>query len=330
MTEAGNANSTTIVQSRKLFRVLTLDGGGAKGFYTLGVLKEIELMTGCPLHESFDLVYGTSTGAIIATLLALGYTVDQVHDLYRTHVPTIMKHRLRRGRTAALSRLAETVFKKHTPEDFKTGIVIVATHWLKEKPMLFKSDSGLLHGRKASYVPFHGVSIADAVQASCSAFPFFSRKFVQTGSGDKIELIDGGFCANNPALYAIADAVAALKKNLADIRLVSIGVGVYPQPSLKLWNWSSWKTWLIKKLPSVQLLQKTLEINTQSMDQIREILFRDIPTVRINDTFSTPSLATDLLEHDLDKLNSLRQQGRESFGKHENNLRAYLLANPYT
>jgi len=52
-------------------RILALDGGGAKGFYTLGVLKEIEAMLGCPLHERFDLVFGTSTGAIIAALIAL-------------------------------------------------------------------------------------------------------------------------------------------------------------------------------------------------------------------------------------------------------------------
>jgi predicted acylesterase/phospholipase RssA len=49
-------------------RILSLDGGGAKGFYTLGVLKEIEAMLGCPLHTRFDLIFGTSTGAIIATL----------------------------------------------------------------------------------------------------------------------------------------------------------------------------------------------------------------------------------------------------------------------
>jgi patatin-like phospholipase/acyl hydrolase len=50
--------------------VLSLDGGGAKGFYTLGVLKEIEAMLGEPLWERFDLIFGTSTGAIIAALLA--------------------------------------------------------------------------------------------------------------------------------------------------------------------------------------------------------------------------------------------------------------------
>lgn len=33
----------------KIFRVLSLDGGGAKGFYTLGALKEIEALS--PLRE---------------------------------------------------------------------------------------------------------------------------------------------------------------------------------------------------------------------------------------------------------------------------------------
>ncbi len=44
------------------FPVLSLDGGGAKGFYTLGVVAEIEAMLGQPLHTRFDLIFGTSTG----------------------------------------------------------------------------------------------------------------------------------------------------------------------------------------------------------------------------------------------------------------------------
>jgi hypothetical protein len=47
--------------SSTFLRVLTLDGG-AKGFYTLGVLKEIGAMLGCPVHRKFDLVFVTSTG----------------------------------------------------------------------------------------------------------------------------------------------------------------------------------------------------------------------------------------------------------------------------
>ena len=66
------SNLTAEYEKDGLFRILCLDGGGAKGFYTLGVLKEIEGMLGCPLHKRFDLVFGTSTGAIIAALIALG------------------------------------------------------------------------------------------------------------------------------------------------------------------------------------------------------------------------------------------------------------------
>lgn len=84
--------------------------------------------------------------------------------------------------------------------------------------------------------------------------------------------------------------------------------------------------WLAKKyLVSVQLLQKTLEINTQSMDQLREILFQDVPTIRISETFERPEMATDLMEHDLNKLNILRQRGGESFAKREVELKNFLM-----
>ncbi|WP_309601074.1 patatin-like phospholipase family protein [Burkholderia multivorans] len=301
-------------------RILSLDGGGAKGFYTLGVLREIEAMVGRPLCDCFDLIFGTSTGAIIASLLALGYQVDQIHELYKAHVPTVMAQRSPAGRTAALAKLATEVFGEKTFDEVKTGIGIVATRWLTEKPMIFKADVGQAHGRKGTFVPGFGVAMADAVQASCSAYPFFERKFVTTSTGDRVELIDGGYCANNPTLYAIADAVLALGVSHGDIRVVSVGVGVYPEPKPSL------KMWLAKKyLVSVQLLQKTLEINTQSMDQLRSLLFREVPTIRISDTFERPEMATDLMEHNLEKLNLLRQRGSESFAARETQLREFLL-----
>lgn len=73
---------TDIVQAKIPYRILSLDGGGAKGFYTLGVLAEIEGLIGCRLCEKFDLVFGTSTGAIIASMIALGMTVDEIHTNY--------------------------------------------------------------------------------------------------------------------------------------------------------------------------------------------------------------------------------------------------------
>lgn len=312
--------STGNKEPNDLCRILSLDGGGAKGFYTLGVLKEIEAMVGCPLYRRFDLVFGTSTGAIIAVLIALGYEIDQIHELYKQHVPTVMSCRTRATRTEALARLTRAVFADETFAKVKTGVGVVAARWMTERPMIFKGSVQQAHGSRATFVPGFGVSIADAVQASCSAYPFFERKIVTTAAGDRIELIDGGYCANNPTLYAVADAVVALEKERGDLRVVNVGVGVYPQPKKLL-------MWLIKKLPfnSIELLQKTLEINTQSMDQLRTILFKDVPTIRISDTFERPEMATDLLEHDLDKLNILRQRGRESFASREDQLKQFLM-----
>jgi len=299
-------------------RILALDGGGAKGFYTLGVLKEIEAMLGCHLYKRFDLVFGTSTGAIIAALIALGYEIDQIHELYKAHVPKVMACRTAATRTSALQSLAKEVFKDKSFENVLTGIGIVATRWMTERPLIFKGNVAQAHGRKGTFQPGFGVSIADAVQASCSAYPFFERKIVTTSAGDKIELLDGGYCANNPTLFAIADATVALKKERKDIRVVNVGVGIYPEPKPGL------LMKIAKKWLAVQLLQKTLEINTQSLDQLRDILFKDIATIRISDTFERPEMATDLMEHNLDKLNILRQRGSESFAARETQLREFL------
>src|SRR5258708_6265454 len=122
-------------------RILSLDGGGAKGFYTLGVLNEIEAMIAPRrLSDHFDLIFGTSTGAIIAALLGLGYTVAEVHKLYRTHVPTVMKPWRASAKTAALRRLASEVFGDKSFNNCLTGVGIVAARWLEERPMIFKPD----------------------------------------------------------------------------------------------------------------------------------------------------------------------------------------------
>jgi uncharacterized protein len=295
------------------FRILSLDGGGAKGFYSLGVLREIEAMVDKPLHQAFQLVFGTSTGAIIAALIALGFSVDEIHTLYRDHVPRIMQRKSPSEKSKALAELAKEVFGDTLFDMVKTGVGIVTTKWGFERPMIFKGSITQAHGRMGTFVPGFGVTIADAVQASCSAYPFFDRKVVTTAAGDDVELVDGGYCANNPTLYAIADATRALGRDPTNLRVVSVGVGNYPEPKASFFSQMRWAKYLL----SVQLLQKTLEINTQSMDQLRVILFNHVPTVRISDTFEKPDMATDLFEHDLTKLNMLRQRGMESFATRE-------------
>ena len=305
---------------RKPYRILSLDGGGAKGFYSLGVLREIEGMMDAPLHDTFDLVFGTSTGAIIAALICLGYPVDDIHRLYKEHVPRIMQKKTPGEKSKALSDLAEEVFGDAMFDAVKTAVGIVATKWVIERPMIFKASVAQAHGRIGTFVPGFGVRIGDAVQASCSAYPFFERKTLETAAGDHVELVDGGYCANNPTLYAIADATNALGLPPSELRVVSVGVGAYPEPKKPFFSKMRWAKYLL----SVQLLQKTLEINTNSMDQLRSILYKGVPTIRISNEYTQPEMATDLFEHDLTKLSILRQRGVDSFAAVENDLKNLL------
>lgn len=327
MTQSDAASFDTVMQSSgdRVCRILALDGGGAKGFYTLGVLSEIEAMVNHALCESFDLIFGTSTGAIIAALLARGDSVADVQSLYKAHVPIIMKSKNTSERTDALRTSAHKVFGQSQSDIFKTGIGIVATNWSDERPMIFKAFVGQSHGSKGSFQPFFGCCVADAIIASCSAYPFFKTHIVRKSNGDSVELADGGFCANNPALYAIADATLALKYSHENLRVVSIGVGSYPTPSVwkrarrLVTNWA-----LMRHVPGSDFLQKVLSTNTYSMEVLRTILFEDVPTIRIDDTYTEPLMATDLLEHDLTKLNRLTQKGRLSFRDHERRLSDFL------
>lgn len=308
-----------MVEVSPICRILSLDGGGAKGFYTLGVLAEVEAMLPHPIHESFDIIFGTSTGSIIATLLATGKTVKEIHGLYCEHVPEIMRAKKAGERTRRLREVGEAVFGDDGFDTVLTGLGIVSTKWQLETPMIFKSRQTQAHGRRATFVPGFGCTLADAVEASCSAYPFFDRKIVTTENGNEVELFDGGYAANNPALYALADATGPLGFAPHDCRVLTIGCGQYPEPR------QGFIARQIKSFLPVQLLQKTLEVNTASMDQLRQLLFSNVPTVRVSDTFDKPEMATDMFEHDRKKLNLLRQQGGQSFGRKEKEIQALLL-----
>jgi len=308
------------ISVKKPCRVLSLDGGGAKGFYTLGALKEVEALVGAPLCETFDLIYGTSTGAIIAALLGLGKSVDEIECLYRLRVVEVMGELWPHKKTAALEALAKEVFEEHRFDAFKTDMGIVGTRWEDDRPMIFKTNPGQAFTGSTSFEPGFGCTIADAVVGSCSAYPFFLKKMVTTGRGDRVEVRDGGFVANNPTLHAIADATESIGNARENIRVVSVGVGEYPAPKLPATSVRKW----LSKWPTVKFSQKLLEINTQSMDQLCRVLFRGVPIVRINTKYTHPEMATDMLESNVEKLVKLWSRGRDSAREQEVQLKQYL------
>ena len=82
-------------------RLLALDGGGILGIITLGILREIERQLADASGEGdafrlgryFDYVGGTSTGAIIATGLAVGMSVSDLIDFYKRAGPLMFERR---------------------------------------------------------------------------------------------------------------------------------------------------------------------------------------------------------------------------------------------
>jgi patatin-like phospholipase/acyl hydrolase len=216
--------------------VLSLDGGGAKGFYTLGALNEIEALIGGKLCTKFDLIFGASTGAIIAALLGLSYAVEDIKALYSDHVVKVMGRWLPSRKSAALEVLAAEVFGEQRFDSFRTRVGIVGTRWDDERPIIFKTHADQAYTGAATFQPGFGATIGDAVVGSCSAYPFFSRKFVDVSGSARIQVGDRGYVANNPTLYTIADATELLGFAREEVRVVSIGVGEYPSPKLRMWK----------------------------------------------------------------------------------------------
>src|SRR5208282_823636 len=301
-----------------LFRVLSLDGGGSKGVYTLGVLKEVEAVAGKPLCEVFDLVFGTSTGSIIAALIALGRSIPDIETLYFELIPKIMSHRSREGRTTALKAEAERVFQKNTFSEFKVPIGIVCTNSDLERPMIFKSSIKQSHGRAATFKPGFGCTIAEAVVASSSAYPFFEMTTVKTENQGEPLLMDGGYVANNPTLFALADAHQAFQKNFAEIAVLSVGVGSYNEPQRSILHKLLFSFWPFRHIA------KMFNISSTTIDQLRVVLFPQVSCVRVSDAYPQPEYATVLLEADEAKLRKLFTLGRESYAKYEREIRATL------
>lgn len=65
--------------------ILQIDGGGIKGVLPATILTAVERDLGKPIHQIFDLITGTSTGAIIGGCLAAGVSAEQIRTVYVDH-----------------------------------------------------------------------------------------------------------------------------------------------------------------------------------------------------------------------------------------------------
>ena len=293
----------------KPYYILSLDGGGSLGVYTLGVLIELEQVLTKPLHCTFDLVYGTSTGAIIASMIALGDAVERtIYDRYFEIAPDVMGKRCSRSRSASLYQHAKAIYKDRTFDDFLIDIGIVCTDLERGRPLVFKKSQNQAAGRRHRFRSGFGCTIAEAVTASCAARPFFQKQKLDMPDHGSRELIDGGFVANNPTLFALSDALVSLKIPPARIRILSIGTGSYPMRSgpmvkaLKLFT------------PEILTLAAA---SSNTVATIRKLFFEHIQTLRVDTAFTDQQYKTNFLESKPRQLRKIFHLGRESFGDKE-------------
>src|SRR3954469_15921650 len=108
---AGMGTSEEHQQVTPPFRVLSLDGGGMRGIYTGAFLSRLTDQfarvrgeSALDLGRGFDLITGTSTGAIVGCALAVGRPMSEIVKMYRDHGRQIFPHRIK-GTGSALWRM---------------------------------------------------------------------------------------------------------------------------------------------------------------------------------------------------------------------------------
>lgn len=274
--------SDTSRRDRHLFgkgpkRILSLDGGGVRGIVSLAFLEKIEAevdaIEGRPtrLCDWFDLIGGTSTGAIIATALALGYRVAEIRRFYESLGPKIFKKSHLRivGWQAkfdarSLEReLAAIIGQRQLDSaDLQTGLCILlkrldtgSTWMVMNNPAsaFWETPDG------AAYTGNRYLPLADVVRASTAAPSFFDPEVIDISPGQPPGLfIDGGLTPHNNPVLMLLMAVLLPPYGLRwqtgpdELLIVSVGTGSFrPTMSAEQARHSSAMTLAIKSLSAM-------------------------------------------------------------------------------
>lgn len=213
------------------FRILSIDGGGIRGIYPAHILHCIEEHLQVKLYESFDMIAGTSTGAIIAAGITCGVPAVKIVDMYSKHGAGIFSKKSSYFPGRRLKSMFQPMFDSVYDARYLENVLadVFGDTRLGEitKPLLLPSTdigNGCVHVLKSGYskdfTRDNNVLVKDAVLASCSAPTYFDPHKL-----DHYLLADGGLWANNPALAAVIDAQRRLGVSQSDIQVLTLGTG---------------------------------------------------------------------------------------------------------
>lgn len=257
------------------WRVLSVDGGGVRGIIPAVFLEELQQRLDRPLYSYFDLIAGTSTGA----LLALGLTrpapenpycpfmtPTELVDFYKTDASAVfppqpgflgklLQFFSPRYSYAGITGVLQKYFGDTTLLEALAPVLIPA-YDVEERSHFF------FHSTRPTQV-FRMRDIARAATAAPTYLPphriAVTKDFREKGY---VALIDGGVFANNPATYALAYLPSWRDKE--KVLLLSLGTG---SPDRRIafedaWGWgiAGWATPFLDIVLSDPGEEKELEI----------------------------------------------------------------------
>eukprot|EP00794_Sanderia_malayensis_P006140 gene6140-6846_t len=242
-------------------RVLSIDGGGTRGIIAIEILKKLEALCDQKISEMFDLVVGTSTGAMLAFLLAFkDGSLHETDHLYKRLSSEIFQTNAVMGAgklffkhafydTEVLvkilkSEVGESEFLYNTAASSKIPKVAAVSTLVNHvvlQPYIFRNYSLPSEPHELVKTAYLGSSkhrLWEALQASCAAPGYFEEcrlgedihqmSLIETQfiDIDDITLQDGGLLTNNPCALAIHES-KLLWPNTPLQTVVSVGTGLY-------------------------------------------------------------------------------------------------------
>ena len=290
-------------EKNKKFRILSIDGGGIRGLIPAKVLAELEaeLQKEAPekkLYEYFDLICGTSTGAILAIGIALGIPAKELAKFYEDNAKHIFPRFIFRfipskGRAfinaiysnKKLLKLLREVYANANGgsdpllNDLKVKVCIPAFNGNNGAINVFKTKHHPGYTRDYKLPAYH---VAMSSASAPVYFPPHSFSFKnEFGEGTNINMIDGGIFANNPALIGVFEATDKLDIAIGDVSILSFGTGEKKQIIKRTWRPKNLFDWLF---PHPKLVDLVLDTQAQITEQY--LLFLQRALAKIGNTFS--------------------------------------------
>ncbi len=275
--ETNTQNSAT-----RPMRLLSIDGGGLKGLIPaealIAIESQLDMLTGQsrPLCERFDLIGGTSTGAILAVGLALGLKAADLRDFYlkfgkkiftKVFPPLRFWHKYPSG---PLEEQLKDVFGADTTlggGKLRTNILIVSSNVTLGATWFFTNNP------KGKYFTANrGLPLWQIVRASSAAPTYFPPQTISVpvdgGQPQKYEFIDGGVSSyNNPSLQVFLEAAdpnyqLGWPTGADKLLLISLGTGfnaiTIPAGKASVYNLLEWAGYAVNALMEDANLQQNV------------------------------------------------------------------------